>query len=62
MLATIIATIGLKGILAGIVIIWLLVALIKKLFKLAVFAAIILALLYYGLPILSSALGNRSLY
>jgi len=49
---TLLATIGIKGLLLIVVGLWLIVAIIKKLFKLAFVAGIILVFIYYIYPML----------
>jgi len=50
---TLLATIGIEGVLLIVVGLWLFVAIIKKLFKLALVAGIVLLFIYYVYPLLT---------
>lgn len=55
----ILTAIGIKGILLLVLGIWLVFALVKKLVKVAVLAAIILALVYYVYPMVATTLNLK---
>lgn len=50
---SLLGTIGIKGLLLIVVGLWLFVALIKKLFKLALLAGVVLVFIYYVYPLLT---------
>ncbi len=54
-----VAFLGLKGIALIIIGVWLVLALVKRLFKLAVFAVLILVAVYYLYPVVVSAFGTK---
>ena len=55
---TFLAGLGLKGILVAVFGIAVVVSILKKLFKLALTIAIIIALVHFGLPILQTAMSK----
>ena len=59
MASSLFAFLGLKGIALIIIGVWLVLALVKRLFKLAVFAVLILVAVYFLYPVVVSAFGAK---